>query len=65
MSDPLMSRFFRGLSRIKPVPFRILPKWDLFVLQGWIKCLGEEVKWLTLKAALLVTISTVGRISEL
>ncbi|XP_077321991.1 uncharacterized protein LOC143955744 [Lithobates pipiens] len=67
--DPLVSRFFKGLTRIKPVPFKILPKWDLsIVLQGWVKKSLEEepsLRWITLKTVFLVAISTARRISEL
>lgn len=69
--EPVIVRFFKALARLRPVPFRSFPKWDLsLVLQGLIRTPFEPpqevtLKVWTLKLVLLVAITSARRISEL
>ena len=70
-SESLIIRFFRALTRSRPVPIRSFPKWDLsVVLQAFTKEPFEPLetvtlKNLTLKTVFLVAITSARRISEL
>ncbi|XP_073467253.1 uncharacterized protein [Aquarana catesbeiana] len=70
-SETLIMRFFKALSRSRPVPVKHFPNWDLSVV---LQALAKEpfeplqaisLKNLTLKTIFLVAITSARRISEL
>ena len=70
-SYPLVSRFFKALSRSRPAPVRHFSSWDLSVV---FQSLSKEpfeplqdisLKYLTLKTVFLVAITLARRIGEL
>ncbi|XP_055053994.2 uncharacterized protein [Misgurnus anguillicaudatus] len=68
---PLISRFMRGARRLKRVVKPLIPPWDLSVVlnalsQPPFEPLDDiDLKFLSLKVALLLALSTAKRVSEL
>lgn len=70
-SEPLVIRFFKALTRSRPVVIKSCPAWDLsVVLQALTKEPFEPInlaslKFITLKTVFLVAVTTARRVSEL
>ncbi|XP_040195283.1 uncharacterized protein LOC120928241 [Rana temporaria] len=71
LENPTVARFFKSISRARPVVVRSCPTWDLsLVLQTLVEFPFEplediSVKLLTLKTFFLVAITSARRVSEL
>ncbi|XP_040197924.1 uncharacterized protein LOC120930813 [Rana temporaria] len=71
LENPTVARFFKSISRARPVVVRSCPTWDLsLVLQTLVEFPFEplediSVKLLTLKTIFLVAITSARRVSEL
>ena len=70
-SLPLVVRFMKGARRLRPMPRRFFPKWDLVtVLDGLCKAPFEplesiDLKHLSFKTALLLALASGKRVSDL
>ena len=68
---PLVSRFLRGVRRLRPSSRPRLPSWDLsVVLEGLLEAPFEPLesaseKFLTLKSALLLALASLRRVGDL
>ena len=52
--DPLVSRFFRGIRRLRPPKVKLFPSWSISTVLKYLKTLGDS-KSLSLDALLLKT----------
>ena len=70
-SLPVVVRFMQGVRRLRPPPRRFFPKWDLVtVLEGLSRAPFEpletaDIKHLSLKTALLLSLASGKRVSDL
>lgn len=68
---PIVSRFMKGVRRLRPVTIPVLPAWDLsLVLEALQEALFEpleqaDLKIVSYKTALLLTLTTMKRVGEL
>ena len=69
--NPLIRKFMRGVKRARPVTRSMVPPWDLSLVLGALSGAPfepletVEIKFLTLKTALLMALTTAKRVSEM